>query len=190
MDTCAKKALHPARIGYATAACSMGTILVAKTARGVCAIFLGDDPEALLRELEHRFAACGAVHADRSVERLAARVAAFVESPGSRLGLTLDVRGTAFQRRVWRALKSIPAGTTASYADIARRIGAPKAVRAVARACGANAIAVAIPCHRVVRNDGSLSGYRWGPERKRVLLQREAARWVSGSRPQPVAVMR
>ncbi len=176
MNACVTKADRLTAIRYATATCSMGMVLVATTAKGICAIFLGDDPEALVRELQVRFAPSDDIEADQRLARLAATVAAFVESPAAPPDLTLDIRGTRFQRRVWQALTSIPAGTTASYAEIARRIGAPKAVRAVAQACGANAIAVAIPCHRIVRSDGSLSGYHWGPERKRMLLQREAAR--------------
>ena len=142
--------------------------------QGVCAIPLGDDPDALVRDLQDRFPKAELIGGDAEFERLVAQVVGFVEAPRLGLDLPLDVRGTAFQQRVWQALREIPAGSTASYADIAERIGAPKAVRAVAQACAANALAVAIPCHRVVRNDGSLSGYRWGVERKRALLEREA----------------
>jgi AraC family transcriptional regulator of adaptative response/methylated-DNA-[protein]-cysteine methyltransferase len=162
-------------IRFAIGECSLGSILVARSERGVCAILMGDDPEALARDLQDRFPRATLVGGDAEFERLVAKVVGFVEAPGQGLDLPLDVRGTAFQQRVWQALRDIPAGRTATYAEIASRIGAPRSVRAVAQACGANAIAVAIPCHRVVRNDGALSGYRWGVERKRALLDREAA---------------
>jgi AraC family transcriptional regulator of adaptative response/methylated-DNA-[protein]-cysteine methyltransferase len=165
-----------AEIRFAIGQCSLGAILVAATERGVCAILLGDDPEALAHDLERRFPRARLVGADPAFERLVAQVVGLVEQPGVGAELPLDIRGTAFQQRVWKALRRIPAGRTASYRDIARRIGAPRAVRAVAQACAANAIAVAIPCHRVVRTDGDLSGYRWGVERKRALLDREARR--------------
>ena len=161
-------------IRFAIGECSLGSILVARSDRGVCAIALGDDPDALARELQDRFPNANLIGGDAGFEALVAKVVGFVEAPAIGLDLPLDVRGTAFQERVWQALRQIPAGTTASYADIARRIGQPRAVRAVAQACGANHLAVAIPCHRVVRSDGNLSGYRWGVERKRELLQREA----------------
>ncbi|WP_425468711.1 bifunctional DNA-binding transcriptional regulator/O6-methylguanine-DNA methyltransferase Ada [Pigmentiphaga aceris] len=161
------------RIFFAIGECSLGAILVAQSARGVCAISLGDDPDLLARELQDRFPQAELVGADADFEQLVARVVGFVEAPSLGLDLPLDVRGTAFQERVWQALREIPAGTTASYTDIAVRIGSPKSVRAVAQACGANTIAVAIPCHRVVRSDGNLSGYRWGVARKRSLLERE-----------------
>src|SRR5690606_37961050 len=141
----------------------------------VCAIQLGDDPDALLRELQDRFPHAQLIGGDAGFERVAAAVVGFVEQPGIGLELPLDVRGTAFQQRVWEALRRIPPGRTASYAEIARCIGAPGSARAVAAACAANALAVAIPCHRVVRSDGGLSGYRWGVQRKRALLDREAA---------------
>ena len=162
------------QIRFAVGQCSLGAILVAHSGQGLCAILLGDDPDALVRDLQDRFAQAELVGGDAGYESLVARVVAFVEAPGRGLDLPLDVRGTAFQQRVWQALRSIPAGQTASYAEIAARIGAPTATRAVAQACGANALAVAIPCHRVVRSDGALSGYRWGVERKRALLAREA----------------
>jgi len=165
-----------AEIRFAVGECSLGSILVAQSERGICAILLGEDPEALTRELEDRFPEANLVGGDRAFEDLVARVVGFVERPEIGLDLPLDVRGTAFQQRVWLALRKIPAGTTASYADLAASIGVPGAVRAVAQACGANAIAVAIPCHRVIRSDGGLSGYRWGIERKRALLDREAPR--------------
>ena len=161
-------------IRFAIGKCSLGSILVAQSERGVCAILLGDDPDALARDLQDRFPNATLVGGDRSYEQLVAQVVGFVEAPALGLDLPLDVRGTAFQQRVWRALRDIPAGSTASYSEIARRIGSPHAVRAVAGACAANMLAVAIPCHRVVRNDGELSGYRWGVPRKRALLEREA----------------
>ncbi|HEY3099804.1 MAG TPA: bifunctional DNA-binding transcriptional regulator/O6-methylguanine-DNA methyltransferase Ada [Methylomirabilota bacterium] len=161
-------------IRFAVGECSLGSILVAATERGVCSILLGDDPDALARDLQRRFPNARVIGGDREFERLIAKVVGFVEAPALGLDLPLDVRGTAFQQRVWQALREIPAGHTTSYTKLAERIGAPKAVRAVARACASNAIAVAIPCHRVVRHDGGLSGYRWGVERKRRLLEREA----------------
>ncbi len=161
-------------IRFAVGVCSLGSILVAASERGVCAIMLGDDPDALLRELQDRFPRANLVGGEAEFERLVARIVGLVEHPRLGLDLPLDVRGTAFQQRVWQALRAIPAGKTATYSEIAKRIGAPTAVRAVAQACAANALAVAIPCHRVVRSDGSLSGYRWGVERKRALIEREA----------------
>jgi AraC family transcriptional regulator of adaptative response/methylated-DNA-[protein]-cysteine methyltransferase len=137
-------------------------------------VLLGDDPNALAHDLQDKFPRAHLIGADRDFEQLVAQVVGFVETPALGLDLPLDVRGTAFQQRVWQALRDIPAGSTASYAAIATRIGAPKAVRAVAQACAANTLAVAIPCHRVVRSDGSVSGYRWGVERKRALLERES----------------
>ena len=163
-----------AEIRFAVGECSLGSILVAQSACGICAILLGDDPEALARELQDRFPSARLIGGDRRFERLIAKVVGFVEMPRLGLDLPLDVRGTAFQQRVWQALLKIPAGQTTSYAEIARRIGSPKSVRAVGGAVAANPLAVAIPCHRVVRTDGSLSGYRWGVERKRMLLEREA----------------
>jgi AraC family transcriptional regulator of adaptative response/methylated-DNA-[protein]-cysteine methyltransferase len=162
-------------IRFAVGECSLGAILVAATRKGVCAIQFGDDPDALLRDLQDRFPRARFIGADADFEQLVARVVGLVEAPARDHDLPLDVRGTAFQQRVWQALRAIPAGSTASYAEIAARIGRPKAVRAVAQACAANALAVAIPCHRVVRTDGALSGYRWGIERKRALITREAA---------------
>jgi len=164
-----------ARIEFAVGQCSLGAILVARSQRGVCAISLGDDPEALLRELQDRFPRAELIGGDAGFERLVAQVVGLVEHPNIGVELPLDVRGTAFQQRVWQALRQVPAGQTASYAQIAQCIGSPKAVRAVAQACASNTLAVAIPCHRVVRSDGALSGYRWGVERKRALLDREAA---------------
>ena len=161
---------------FAVGQCSLGAILVARSAVGICAILLGDDPDALTRDLQDRFPQARLVGGDATFEAWVARVVGFVEAPAIGLDLPLDIRGTAFQQRVWKALQAIPPGDTASYAEIARRIGAPAATRAVAQACGANLLAVAIPCHRVVRRDGGLSGYRWGVERKRALLLREAQR--------------
>ena len=161
-------------IRFAVGESSLGPILVAASDKGVCAILMDDDPDALVRDLQDRFSKARLVGADDDFEATVAKVVGLVEAPRLGLDLPLDVRGTAFQQRVWRALTELQAGSTASYADVARAIGEPKAVRAVAQACGANALAVAIPCHRVVRNDGALSGYRWGVERKRALLAREA----------------
>lgn len=161
-------------IVFAVEACSLGSILVARSERGVCAILLGDDVEALERSLRTQFPRAALVRGDALFAVLVAQVVGLVEAPGIGLALPLDIRGTAFQQRVWEALRKIPAGTVASYSEVARMIGAPSAVRAVARACASNVLAVAIPCHRVVRNDGALSGYRWGVERKRALLEREA----------------
>lgn len=172
-----------AAIHFAIGECSLGAILVAMSEYGVCAILLGDDPEQLARDLQDRFPRAELIGGDAEFEQLVAKVVGFVEAPGLGLDLPLDVRGTAFQQRVWKALLQVPAGQTASYTDIARRIGAPGSVRAVAQACGANALAVAIPCHRVVRNDGALAGYRWGVERKRELLSRELALAAARSEP-------
>jgi AraC family transcriptional regulator, regulatory protein of adaptative response / methylated-DNA-[protein]-cysteine methyltransferase len=163
------------RIRFAVGEASLGAVLVAATNKGVCAIMLGDDPEALVRDLQDRFPRAELEGGDAEFERMVAQVVGLVEAPGQRLDLPLDIRGTAFQQRVWAALRAIPAGKTATYKEIARAIGQPTAVRAVAQACGANPLAVAIPCHRVVRSDGDLSGYRWGVERKRKLIDREAA---------------
>jgi AraC family transcriptional regulator of adaptative response/methylated-DNA-[protein]-cysteine methyltransferase len=161
-------------IKFAVGQTSLGAILVASSKKGVVAILLGDDPDKLMRDLQDRFPRARLVGADRDFEALVARIVGFVEAPRIGLDLPLDIRGTAFQQRVWQALQEIPAGVTVSYTELARRIGAGKAVRAVGGACAANNLAVAIPCHRVVRNDGSLSGYAWGIDRKRALLDREA----------------
>lgn len=163
-------------IRFAIGECSLGAILVAQSARGVCAILLGDDADALARDLQDRFPHANLIGGDAGFEQLVAQVVGFIEAPALGLDLPLDVRGTAFQQRVWQALRDIPVGETASYLDIAQRIGSPKSVRAVAQACAANALAVAIPCHRVLRSDGALSGYRWGVERKKALLDKESAR--------------
>lgn len=163
-----------AAIRFAVGQCSLGAILVAATAKGICAIMLGDDAERLVRDLQDRFPKAQLVGGDRSFERLVAQVVGLVERPGAVADLPFDLRGTAFQQRVWQALRAIPSGTTATYSELAKRIGRPRAVRAVAQACAANPAAVAIPCHRVVRRDGGLGGYRWGIERKRALLARES----------------
>jgi len=163
-------------IRFAVGECSLGSILVAATSRGVCAIEFGSDPNALVRELQDRFPGAELVGGDEDFEGLVARIVGHVESPHGNLELPLDVRGTALQERVWIALRAVPSGSTASYSDVAHAIGQPTAARAVARACGANRLAVAIPCHRVVRNDRTISGYRWGVERKRALLDREAGK--------------
>ncbi|HRN87292.1 bifunctional DNA-binding transcriptional regulator/O6-methylguanine-DNA methyltransferase Ada [Hyphomicrobium sp.] len=163
-----------AEMRFAVGECSLGSILVAASDKGIAAILFGDDPETLVHDLEDRFPKANLIGGDCAFEDVMAKVVGLVEAPEVGLALPLDVRGTAFQHRVWRALREIPVGTTATYSEIAEKIGMPKAVRAVAAACAANKIAVAIPCHRVVRNDGSLSGYRWGVERKRRLLDREA----------------
>lgn len=161
-------------IRFAVGQSSLGAILVAQSDRGVCAILLGDDPDTLARELQDQFPAANLVAGDQNFEQTVARVVGFVEAPALGLDLPLDIRGTVFQRRVWEALRRIPPGETLSYSEVAERIGAPGSARAVARACAGNALAVAIPCHRVVRRNGALSGYRWGVERKRMLLERES----------------
>lgn len=163
-------------IRFAVGECSLGSILVASSERGVCAIYLGDDPDKLVHKLHDQFQHSSLIGGDKQFEKLVAKVVGFIEAPSIGLDLPLDIRGTAFQQRVWNALMKIPAGSTVSYTDIAERIGSPKSFRAVAQACAANKIAVAIPCHRVVRTDGSLSGYRWGVERKRTLLKRESGK--------------
>ena len=160
-------------IRFAIGECSLGSILVASSDKGVCAILMGNDPDALARDLQDRFPKANLVGADSEYEKLVAKVVGFIEAPKIGLDLPLDVRGTAFQRRVWKELQRIPAGKTASYSQVADRIGFPKSARAVAQACGANALAVAIPCHRVLRTDGNISGYGWGVDRKRALLLRE-----------------
>ena len=162
-------------IHFACGQSQLGHILVACSPKGVCAILMGDDPQELVREIQDRFPRAALVGDDADFHAFVARVVGAVEAPALCWTLPLDVRGTVFQRRVWQALREIAPGTTASYAELARRIGSPKAVRAVAGACAANWLAVAIPCHRVVRNDGALSGYAWGVELKRVLHDREAS---------------
>jgi AraC family transcriptional regulator of adaptative response/methylated-DNA-[protein]-cysteine methyltransferase len=163
-------------IRFAIDECSLGVILVAATDNGVCAIMMGDDPNTLVRELQDGFNQAELIAGDREFESLVARVVEFVEAPGLGLDLPLDVRGTAFEMRVWQALREIPPGSTASYTEIAEKIGSPKAARAVGRACASNNIAVAIQCHRVVRKNGTISGYRWGIDRKRKILARESKR--------------
>ncbi len=163
-------------IKFAVGQTSLGAILVASSKKGVAAILLGEDPDKLVRNLQDRFPQARLIGGDHEFEALVARVVGLVEAPRIGLDLPLDVRGTAFQQRVWQALREIRVGETVCYAEIARRIGSPKAARAVAAACAANNLAIAIPCHRVVRNDGSLSEYAWGVDRKRALLDREASR--------------
>ncbi len=155
--------------------CSLGSILAAQSSRGTCAIFLGEDSEKLVCDLQHSFPRANLIRDNAKLEQLIIKVVGFIEAPCTGLDLPLDVCGTAFQQRVWQALREIPAGQTVSYTDIARRLGIPQSVRAVARACAANKLAVAIPCHRVVRQDGTLADYRWGVERKRALLEKEAS---------------
>lgn len=161
-------------IRFTISPCSLGQLLVAQSARGVSAVLFGDDAGELGRDLARRFPGAALIAGEPGHDSLAMKVVALVESPVRELDVPLDTRGTEFQRRVWQALRQIPAGSTASYSDIARRLGMPKSARAVAQACAANALAVVVPCHRAVRSDGSLSGYRWGVERKRALLEREA----------------
>jgi AraC family transcriptional regulator, regulatory protein of adaptative response / methylated-DNA-[protein]-cysteine methyltransferase len=161
-------------IHFAIGECSLGAILVAQSERGVCAILMGDDPHRLVQEVQDQFPKANLIGDETRYADLVAKVIGLIENPTFGLDLPLDIRGTAFQKRVWNALTEIPVGTTVTYAEIAKKIGEPKAVRAVAQACGANSLAVAIPCHRVIRNDGALAGYRWGVERKRTLLDREA----------------
>jgi AraC family transcriptional regulator of adaptative response/methylated-DNA-[protein]-cysteine methyltransferase len=163
-----------AEIKYAIGKSSLGLVLVAASDKGVCTIFFGDDPDSLVRDLAKQFPRARLIGSDPDFEQLVAKVLGFVEDPSLGLDLPLDIRGTAFQHRVWEALRRIPVGSTASYVEIAKAIGEPKAARAVARACGSNRIAIAIPCHRVVGSDGSLTGYRGGIERKRALLAKEA----------------
>jgi AraC family transcriptional regulator, regulatory protein of adaptative response / methylated-DNA-[protein]-cysteine methyltransferase len=161
-------------IRFAVGECTLGAILVASSAIGVCCILLGDQPDALAIDLQHRFPKAELIGGDQNYEQLVAKVVGFVEAPQLGLDLPLDLRGTAFQQRVWQALREIPVGSRLSYSEVAEKMGEPKAVRAIATACAANPIAVAIPCHRVVRMNGKLAGYRWGIERKRALLEREA----------------
>ena len=162
------------QIRFGVGECSLGPILVAATGQGICAILLGDDAHALVQDLQARFPQAELLGGDRAFEQWMAQVIGFVDEPTRGLALPLDVRGTAFQQQVWQALQRIPVGSTVSYSELAHKLGKPQASRAVAGACAANALAVAIPCHRVVRSDGAISGYRWGVERKRALLQHEA----------------
>jgi AraC family transcriptional regulator of adaptative response/methylated-DNA-[protein]-cysteine methyltransferase len=163
-------------IRSAVAECYLGWVLVAATERGVCMIEFGDRPELLSARLAERFPGAKLCDGDAGFSETVERILRYLETPDRGLDLPLDIQGTAFQRRVWKALQEIPAGSTATYAAVARRVGSPSAVRAVARACASNPVAVAIPCHRVVGADGELRGYRWGVERKRELLHREAGR--------------
>lgn len=167
-------------IRFAISRCSLGTILVAASDRGICAILLGDEPVALTGDLQRRFPLAKLLEGDGEFEAWVTAVVAFVEAPQFGLDLPLDLQGTAFQQRVWLALRQIPLGKTITYAELARRLGKPRGARAVAGACAANPLAVVIPCHRVVRGDGDLAGYRWGIERKRTLLQREALEEIGG----------
>jgi len=160
---------------YTITGSALGQVLIAGTGEGLCAILIGDDPAELVAELQRRFPESKQVRTDRALGRLADKVLRCIEIPATRDEIPIELYGTEFQQRVWRALCEIPAGRTASYADIARRIGKPRSARAVARACAANHLAIVVPCHRVVRSDGTLSGYRWGMERKRALLERERA---------------
>ena len=162
------------KLRYVTAECSLGSILLACSQRGVSAILLGNDPDKLVKELKNRYPDSRLIGGSQKHEQLLAKVLEFIEYPAIEPELPLDVCGTAFQQRVWQELKNIPVGKTASYSEIAKRIGSPTSARAVARACANNNIAIAIPCHRVVKNDGGISGYRWGVERKKALLQKEA----------------
>jgi len=163
-------------IHFAVRECWLGLMLVAVTDKGVRSISFGDEERALVRDLQQRFPAVQLIEDGAQLETLIAAVVEFVTTPAASSGVPLDLRGTAFQRRVWQALRDIPVGSTASYFELAQRIGQPRSARAVARACASNPLAVAVPCHRAIRSDGSLSGYRWGVERKRALLEREAAR--------------
>jgi AraC family transcriptional regulator of adaptative response/methylated-DNA-[protein]-cysteine methyltransferase len=162
-------------IRFAAGRCSLGALVVARSERGLCAILLGDEPTALMADLQRRYPGAVDARHDPDLADALDRVVTLIENPGAELGLPLDLRGSDFMQEVWQALRDIPVGATATYGDVARRIGAPASARAVARACAANPLAVAVPCHRVVRADGGLSGYRWGVERKRALLAREAA---------------
>jgi AraC family transcriptional regulator of adaptative response/methylated-DNA-[protein]-cysteine methyltransferase len=161
-------------IHFAIGQSTLGSVLVAQSPRGICAISLGDDPEQLVHDLEKRFPRAVLTAGDESFNQVVAMVVGLIETPGTDLGLPLDIRGTAFQQRVWQALTALPAGSTVTYQNLANILEMPRAVRAVAQACAANGIAVAIPCHRVIRTDGGVSGYRWGVERKKLLLEREA----------------
>lgn len=171
------------RIHFAVAQCRLGTLLVAASAQGICAIDLGEDPEMLVQALQQRFARAELLGADARFEQWVARIVGFIEAPATGLELPLDLQGTAFQRRVWQALRGIAVGETVSYAQLAARIGMPAAVRAVARACATNPVALAVPCHRVVRTDGTISGYRWGVARKQTLLERERDAALAAAKP-------
>ncbi len=172
-------------ITFAVGRCSLGHVLIAATGKGLCAVLLGDEAASLVEDLKRRFPKASFNAGDAEFETLMAQVIAFVDRPRARCNLPLDIQGTVFQRRVWEALRTIPPGKTQSYRDIATQIGTPAGVRAVAGACAANPIAILVPCHRVVRGDGALSGYRWGIERKRALLEREAADAAPGTATEP-----
>lgn len=161
------------RIGYTITESYLGLVLVACTERGLCAVTLGDEPDVLTSDLRRRFPKAECIERDPDSGETVKRVIALLESPRTGFELPLDIQGSAFQQRVWMALRAVPPGSTVSYGEVAARIGNPRAVRAVATACAANSIAVVIPCHRVVRSNGDLAGYRWGIERKRALLERE-----------------
>jgi len=165
--------MRPDVLQVAPAETSVGLVLVAGSAKGVCAALLGDDAAALRADLQRRFPGAELRPGDAAFQALAGVVAAFIDAPATSCDIPLDLRGTAFQRQVWRALQRVPAGTTTTYQELAARIGRPQASRAVGQAVGANPVAVLIPCHRVLRSDGGLSGFRWGVERKRQLLARE-----------------
>ena len=162
------------KINYAIADCPLGLLLVGATEKGICSVTLGDDAEKLRHDLAAEFPQAEITRAEAELQSQVQTLVAHLQGQLPHPDLSLDVRGTAFQQRVWKALRTIPPGRTATYSDIAQRIGAPNATRAVAKACASNLLAVAIPCHRVVRRDGTLSGYRWGVERKRALLASEA----------------
>jgi AraC family transcriptional regulator of adaptative response/methylated-DNA-[protein]-cysteine methyltransferase len=174
LPSCYRAGGIDAKICFAVGECSLGSILVAQSQRGICAILLGSDPDKLVHELQDSFPNAVLNGGDSGFEELVATVVGFIEAPRIGLSLPLDIRGTAFQQRVWQALRAIPPGKTKSYTDVAQYIGASGSARAVAGACAANKLAVAIPCHRVVRNDGGLAGYRWGVERKRALIENES----------------
>jgi len=162
-------------IRFVTVVTPLGWALVAATPRGICMTALGDDRDSLAAALQERFPRAELVPEDAGLRQWADRIVRFITAPEQNLDLPLDIRGTAFQARVWRALQKIPLGKTASYTEIAAALGQPKAVRAVAQACAANKLALIVPCHRVIRSDGELGGYRWGLERKQALLARERA---------------
>ena len=170
-------------IRFAVGSSRLGQILVAESAKGVAAVLLGDDPNELRRDLERRCPRATLRADDTGLRSVVSQVIAFVESPARSLAVPLDVRGSAFQRRVWEELRAIPVGSTVTYTQVAQRLGMPKSARAVAQACAANPLAVLVPCHRVVRSDGGLSGYRWGVARKRALLDRERQLSTRGETP-------
>jgi O-6-methylguanine DNA methyltransferase len=169
------KAMTSKTITFAICESALGQVLVARSSVGVCAILIGSDAEDLKRDLGARFPESRLISNESQLDDDLSKVVQFVAAPGVGLDLALDMRGTPFQRRVWNALRTIPVGTTVTYTELARRIGEPNSVRAVAGACASNAIALAVPCHRVIRSNGALSGYRWGVARKRMLLDKEAA---------------